>query len=101
MDQQDQKDHQGDGVNGGLAAPLRVKDTGLGSEERQGPLEEASSELQKEGIRLKIKIPPHRRNKLKGKGGKEEKEKEQEVQEEGRPLRRSARICRYVWWVRG
>lgn len=101
VDQQDQKDHQGDGVNGGLAAPLRVKDTGLGSEERQGPLEEASSELQKEGIRLKIKIPPHRRNKLKGKGGKEEKEKEQEVQEEGRPLRRSARICRYVWWVRG
>lgn len=100
VDQRDQKDHQGDGVNGGLAAPLRVKDAELGSEERQGPLEEASSELQKEGIRLKIKIPPHRRNKLKGKGAKEEKEKEQEVQEEGRPLRRSARICRYVRWIR-
>lgn len=96
VDQEDKKDHQGDGVNGGLAAPLRLKNTGLGSEERKGPLEEASSELQKEGIRLKIKIPPHRRNKLRGKGGKEEKERKQDVQEEGRPLRRSARICRYV-----
>lgn len=96
VDQEDKKDHQGDGVNGGLAAPFRLKNTGLGSEERKGPLEEASSELQKEGIRLKIKIPPHRRNKLRGKGGKEEKERKQEVQEEGRPLRRSARICRYV-----
>ncbi|XP_039986557.1 remodeling and spacing factor 1 isoform X3 [Xiphias gladius] len=94
-DEKDHQDHRGDGVNGGLAAQVRMKDTGLGSEERQGPLEEASSELQKEGIRLKIKIPPHRRNKLRGKGGKEEeKEREQEVQEEGRPLRRSARICR-------
>lgn len=97
VDQQDKKEHQGDGLNGALAAPFRVKDPGLGSEEKKGPREEASSELQKEGIRLKIKIPPHRRNKLKGKGGKEEeKEREQEVQEEGRPLRRSARICRYV-----
>lgn len=97
LDQQDKKD-QGDGVNGGLAAQVRGKDTGLGSGEKQGPREEASSELQKEGIRLKIKIPPHRRNKLKGKGGKEEeKEREQEVQEEGRMLRRSARICRYVY----
>ncbi|XP_027135849.1 remodeling and spacing factor 1 isoform X1 [Larimichthys crocea] len=95
VDQQDKKEHQGDGLNGALAAPFRVKDPGLGSEEKKGPREEASSELQKEGIRLKIKIPPHRRNKLKGKGGKEEeKEREQEVQEEGRPLRRSARICR-------
>ncbi|XP_072248121.1 remodeling and spacing factor 1 isoform X2 [Leuresthes tenuis] len=87
----DKKDRQGEGVNGGLAG----QGTGFESEEKQGPLEEASSELQKEGIRLKIKIPPHRRNKLKGKGGKEEeKDREQEVQEEGRPLRRSARICR-------
>lgn len=80
-------------INGETVAQLRVKDTGLGSQEGQGPLEEASSELQKEGIRLKIKIPPHRRNKLRGK--EEEKEREQ-VQEEGRSLRRSARICRYV-----
>lgn len=95
VDQKDKKDHHEDGVNGGLAALFRVKDTGLGSEEKQGPLEEASSELQKEGIRLKIKIPPHRRNKLRGKGGKEEKKRKQDVEEEGRPLRRSARICRY------
>lgn len=104
-DKKDHQDHQGDGVNGGLATQFRVKDAALRSEQGQGPLEEASSELQKEGIRLKIKIPPHRRNKLRGKGGKEEeKEREQEVQEEGRPLRRSARICRYVcnknWWIR-
>lgn len=84
------------GLNGGLASRVRLKSSGFGSEPSQGPLEEASSELQKEGIRLKIKIPPHRRNKLKKKGGKEE-EKEKEVTEEGRSLRRSARICRYVW----
>lgn len=99
VDQKDEKDHQdhwGDGVNGGLSSQEKVKDAG--SEERQRPLEEASSELQKEGIRLKIKIPPHRRNKLRGKGGKEEeKDREQEVQEEGKALRRSARICRYVY----
>lgn len=96
-DKERQEQH-GDGVNGGLALQLRVKDSGHGSEERQGPLEEASSEIQKEGIRLKIKIPPHRRNRLKGKAVKEEgKEKEQELQEEGRPLRRSARICRCVY----
>nr|XP_020479210.1 remodeling and spacing factor 1 isoform X2 [Monopterus albus] len=95
IDQTDKKDHWGDGVNGRLASQVRVKDTGPGSEERKGHLEEASSELQKEGIRLKIKIPPHRRNKLRAKGPKEEeKEREQDVQEEGRPLRRSARICR-------
>ncbi|XP_067363418.1 remodeling and spacing factor 1 isoform X2 [Channa argus] len=98
-DKKDQQDHQGDGVNGGLASQVRVKDT---ESERQRPLEEASSELQKEGIRLKIKIPPHRRNKLREKGAKEsekereqdEKEREQEVQDDGKPLRRSARICR-------
>lgn len=93
----DQQDHWGDGVNGGLLSQEKVKDTG--SEERQRPLEEASSELQKEGIRLKIKIPPHRRNKLRGKGEKEEeKDREQDVQEEGKALRRSARICRYVYY---
>lgn len=87
------------GLNGELASRVRVKSSGFASEPSQGPLEEASSELQKEGIRLKIKIPPHRRNKLKKKGGKEE-EKEREVQEEGRSLRRSTRICRYVWGER-
>ncbi|XP_039893353.1 remodeling and spacing factor 1 [Simochromis diagramma] len=91
LDQQDKKDDQEEGVNGGLAEQKKAK----ASEERQGLLEEASSELQKEGIRLKIKIPPHRRNKLKGKAMKEEeKGRELETQEEGRPLRRSARICR-------
>ncbi|KAJ7995718.1 hypothetical protein DPEC_G00247500, partial [Dallia pectoralis] len=52
-----------------------------------GPLE-ASSELQKEGIRLKIKIPPHQR--------RESSVKEEKVEEagHGRSLRRSARICR-------
>uniref|UniRef100_A0A3Q1FZ73 Remodeling and spacing factor 1-like n=1 Tax=Acanthochromis polyacanthus TaxID=80966 RepID=A0A3Q1FZ73_9TELE len=88
----DQKDQKAGGVNGGLAVQIRLKDSG--SEERKGLLEEASSELQKEGIRLKIKIPPHRRNKLKKGGKEEEKERQQEAQEEGRPLRRSARICR-------
>lgn len=78
----------------GIAAG-RPKDAGLKSEVKT-PLEEASSEIQKEGIRLKIKIPPHRRNKLRGKGAKGGKEeKEQEAPDEGRPLRRSARICRY------
>lgn len=77
---------------------LGVKDTMLGSEERQDPPEEACSELQKEGIRLKIKIPPHRRNRLRGRGGKKQRDKESKhsVQEEGRPLRRSARISRYA-----
>ncbi|XP_017293498.1 remodeling and spacing factor 1 isoform X2 [Kryptolebias marmoratus] len=90
-DKWDKTDQQG--VNGGLASRARLKGSGFGSEQNQGPLEEASSELQKEGIRLKIKIPPHRRNKLRKKGEKEE-EKEREAQDEGRSLRRSARICR-------
>ncbi|XP_019961067.2 remodeling and spacing factor 1 isoform X2 [Paralichthys olivaceus] len=94
VEQRNEKDHQGDVVNDELAAQVRVKDAGLRSEGKQGPLEEASSELQKEGIRLKIKIPPHRRNKLRKGGKEEEKEREQEAQEEGRQLRRSARICR-------
>ncbi|KAJ4925308.1 hypothetical protein JOQ06_018043 [Pogonophryne albipinna] len=96
VDQEEKKEPQGGGGNCGTAAQVRVKDTGLASGERQGPLEEASSELQKEGIRLKIKIPPHRRSKLRGKGGKEgQKERgEEEVQDEGRMLRRSSRICR-------
>lgn len=85
-----------DGVNGGLGDPFRSTNSGPWSEERRGQTEEASSELQKEGIRLKIKIPPHRRNKLRGKGGKEEKERKQDLQEKDKQLRRSARICRYV-----
>lgn len=72
------------------------KDSGLESEEKRWPPDKAFSELQKEGIRLKIKIPPQRRNKFKGKGDKQEKDSKQDVQDEGTPLRRSARICRCV-----
>ncbi|KAF7648922.1 hypothetical protein LDENG_00150190 [Lucifuga dentata] len=92
-DQQDQQDHHLEGGKCVSAAQVNVKYAGLRSEDKQGSVEEASSELQKEGIRLKIKIPPHRRNKFKGREEKEG-EKEQELQEEGRQLRRSARICR-------
>lgn len=88
---------QEQGVNGGLVSVVKLRKIGFVSEQKRVHLEEASSELQKEGIRLKIKIPPHRRNKLRRKEGKEEmKNREQEAQKEGRPLRRSARICRYV-----
>uniref|UniRef100_A0A1A8H7L9 Remodeling and spacing factor 1 n=1 Tax=Nothobranchius korthausae TaxID=1143690 RepID=A0A1A8H7L9_9TELE len=76
---------------GGLNGRVGTKNLAFGSEPKQNPLEEVSSELQKEGIRLKIKIPPHRRNKLRRKGGKA---REPEEQEEGRSLRRSVRICR-------
>ncbi|XP_054598224.1 remodeling and spacing factor 1 isoform X4 [Nothobranchius furzeri] len=76
---------------GGLNGRVSTKNLQFGSEPKQNPLEEVSSELQKEGIRLKIKIPPHRRNKLRRKGGKA---REPEEQEEGRSLRRSVRICR-------
>ncbi|XP_055003908.1 remodeling and spacing factor 1 isoform X2 [Boleophthalmus pectinirostris] len=55
------------------------------------PMEEASSELQKEGIRLKIKIPPHRQNKLRARSAKQQ---QPEGGEGEAPLRRSARICR-------
>lgn len=75
------------------------KDGGPESEEKRRPPDKAFSELQKEGIRLKIKIPPQRRNKFKARGDKQEKDGKQEVQEvqdEGAPLRRSARICRCV-----
>ncbi|TNN01540.1 hypothetical protein fugu_010922 [Takifugu bimaculatus] len=71
-----------------------VKDSRLEAEEKRRPPDKAFSELQKEGIRLKIKIPPQRRNKSKGKGDRQEKEGKQDVQDEGMPLRRSARICR-------
>lgn len=75
----------------------RAADTcGLESGEKRWPPDKAFSELQKEGIRLKIKIPPQRRNKFKGKGDKQERDSKQDVQDEGTPLRRSARICRCV-----
>lgn len=73
-----------------------VKDSRLEAEEKRRPPDKAFSELQKEGIRLKIKIPPQRRNKSKGKGDRQEKQSKQDVQDEGAPLRRSARICRCV-----
>lgn len=75
----------------------RAADTcGLEGEEKRWPPDKAFSELQKEGIRLKIKIPPQRRNKLKGKGDKQERDSKQDVADESTPLRRSARICRCV-----
>ncbi|XP_054650253.1 remodeling and spacing factor 1 isoform X2 [Dunckerocampus dactyliophorus] len=73
---------EGECINGGLVDQSSEKDIVHGSEHRSRPLEEASSELQKEGIRLKIKIPPHRRNKLRA------KEQQREVSEGGRSLRR-------------
>lgn len=75
----------------------RAADTcGPESEEKRWPPDKAFSELQKEGIRLKIKIPPQRRNKFKGKVDKQERDSKQDVQDESTPLRRSARICRCV-----
>ncbi|XP_056139717.1 remodeling and spacing factor 1 isoform X2 [Lampris incognitus] len=95
LNQKEPRDCRSEGPNNGAEAGVRDKEDGHRSEGRQGQLEEASSELQKEGIRLKIKIPPHRRNKLRGREEKEEeKAREQETQGEGRSLRRSARICR-------
>lgn len=73
-----------------------VKDGRLKSEGKRWPPDKAFSELQKEGIRLKIKIPPQRKNKFKDRGDKQERDGKQDVQEEGTPLRRSARICRCV-----
>ncbi|XP_010868195.3 remodeling and spacing factor 1 isoform X2 [Esox lucius] len=69
--------------------PTVVTGAGHGAGDRLGPLK-ASSELQKEGIRLKIKIPPHQRRES---SVREEGEKGEE-QGDGRSLRRSARICR-------
>ncbi|XP_048120378.1 remodeling and spacing factor 1 [Alosa alosa] len=50
--------------------------------------DEVSSEIQKEGIRLKIKIPMHRRT------PEFQREREQQEASDGHSLRRSARICR-------
>lgn len=60
-----------------------------GSEPDEGP-DEVSSEIQKEGIRLKIKIPMHRRTPE----FQREREREQQEASDGHSLRRSARICR-------
>lgn len=79
-----------EGINGALADQSSKKD----ADGKPWPREEASSELQKEGIRLKIKIPPHRRNKLKAKG------QQKEASQGGRSLRRSARISRFVTRVK-
>lgn len=84
-----------DGITQRLVVQLRSEETKLQSEVKDGPVVEASSELQKEGIRLKIKIPPHHRDKRRGKEGKE-KERKPHLQEVWKPLRRSARICRQV-----
>lgn len=82
-----------DGITQGLMVQLKSEEANPESEVRYVPLLEASSELQKEGIRLKIKIPPHRRDKLRAKEGKE-KERKTQVQEVCGPLRRSARISK-------
>lgn len=54
-----------------------------------GGIEEVSSELQKEGIRLKIKIPLHRRT-----PELQHKDVEESETSNRRSLRRSARICK-------
>ncbi|XP_061538599.1 remodeling and spacing factor 1 isoform X2 [Phycodurus eques] len=82
--QEGKEEKEEEGVNGGPADQSNEKGVG----EKPRPRQEASSELQKEGIRLKIKIPPHRRNKLKA------REQQKDAAEGGRSLRRSARICR-------
>ncbi|XP_064856388.1 remodeling and spacing factor 1-like isoform X2 [Oncorhynchus nerka] len=79
---------QGEALSTDTPAHARVRGAGHGAADRPGPLE-ASSELQKEGIRLKIKIPPNQRIE----NVREEEEKSEE-QGDGRSLRRSARICR-------
>ncbi|XP_070986601.1 remodeling and spacing factor 1-like isoform X2 [Oncorhynchus clarkii lewisi] len=77
---------QGEALNTDTPAHAGVKGAGHGATDRPGPLE-ASSELQKEGIRLKIKIPPNQRR-------ENVREQKGEEQGDGRSLRRSARICR-------
>nr|XP_046169599.1 remodeling and spacing factor 1-like isoform X2 [Oncorhynchus gorbuscha] len=79
---------QGEALSTDTPAHARVRGAGHGAADRPGPLE-ASSELQKEGIRLKIKIPPNQRIE-----NVREEEKKAEEQGDGRSLRRSARICR-------
>ncbi|XP_067103044.1 remodeling and spacing factor 1 [Osmerus mordax] len=95
------QENQGEAPSGEAGAQAGVKRAGQPVEELQGR-QKASSELQKEGIRLKIKIPPHQRSAVRDKDKEKEKEKEEEREEEreeeaqgdGRSLRRSARICR-------
>ncbi|XP_057695400.1 remodeling and spacing factor 1-like isoform X1 [Corythoichthys intestinalis] len=82
--QEQQLDKGEKGVNGELPEKGEIE-----VDDKPRPKEKASSELQKEGIRLKIKIPPHRRNKMKAK-----EQQQKEAPEGGRSLRRSARICR-------
>nr|XP_046150320.1 remodeling and spacing factor 1-like isoform X1 [Oncorhynchus gorbuscha] len=77
---------QGEVLNADTPAHAGVKGAGHGATDRPGPLE-ASSELQKDGIRLKIKIPPNQRR-------ENVREQKGEEQGDGRSLRRSARICR-------
>ncbi|XP_071213278.1 remodeling and spacing factor 1-like isoform X1 [Salvelinus alpinus] len=80
------QEDQEEALNTDTPAHAGVKGAGHGATDRPGPLE-ASSELQKEGIRLKIKIPPNQRR-------ENVREQKGEEQGDGRSLRRSARICR-------
>ncbi|XP_062409093.1 remodeling and spacing factor 1 [Sardina pilchardus] len=78
-------------VDGSPRAFSKESESGSSGDDGSEPegTDEVSSEIQKEGIRLKIKIPMHRRT--------PEFQREREQQEEasdGHSLRRSARICR-------
>ncbi|XP_051726581.1 remodeling and spacing factor 1 [Ctenopharyngodon idella] len=66
-----------------------VKDVGDSEKIGHNDNEEVSSELQKEGIRLKIKIPLHRRT-----PELQHKDTEESETSNRRSLRRSARICK-------
>lgn len=70
-------------------AEVLVKDAGDGEKIGHNDNEEVSSELQKEGIRLKIKIPLHRRT-----PELQHKDIEESETSNRRSLRRSARICK-------
>ncbi|KAL2096481.1 hypothetical protein ACEWY4_008629 [Coilia grayii] len=83
-----------EGVDPGSPRALsKESDSGSSGDDGSEPegTDEVSSEIQKEGIRLKIKIPMHRRT------PEFQREREQRDQQEvgdGHSLRRSARICR-------
>ena len=69
------QENQGEAPSGEAGAQAGVKRAGQPGEELQGR-QKASSELQKEGIRLKIKIPPHKkRSAVRDKDKEKEKEK--------------------------
>lgn len=76
-------------VDGSPRAFSKESESGSSGDDGSEPegTDEVSSEIQKEGIRLKIKIPMHRRT------PEFQREREQDSSN-GHSLRRSARICR-------